>query len=117
MKFFITKFLGLVVGTMPEFQQDAHNASLYHLMHRYNQNGDTSSKFDSSDDFKKKFPSFIYRATDNPATFIVVIEYICMAWFTMDYLVRLIFYHLFHFFTTFTIVSIRCNITESKKVE
>lgn len=86
-------------------------------MHRYNQNGDTSSKFDSSDDFKKKFPSFIYRATDNPATFIVVIEYICMAWFTMDYLVRLIFYHLFHFFTTFTIVSIRCNITESKKVE
>ncbi|CAJ0577057.1 unnamed protein product, partial [Mesorhabditis spiculigera] len=38
------------------------------------------------------YPNFVYRATDNPMAFLVMLEYICIAWFTFEYAVRLLVY-------------------------
>lgn len=81
--------LGLILGSMPEFQEDNRYAAAYHVNHyRRRPNG---HKYDQDVQLTLKehnFTDFVYRATDNPTYALVVMEYVCIAWFTFEYLLR-----------------------------
>ncbi|GMT11126.1 hypothetical protein PFISCL1PPCAC_2423, partial [Pristionchus fissidentatus] len=83
--FVFASVLGLILGSMPEFQADNSNASFYHMMH--------SGKRGDGDKFSSSLLSsseFVYRPTDDPHSSLIFMEYICIAWFTFEYLIRVI---------------------------
>lgn len=73
---------------MPEFQEDPSNAAAYHLLHYGTRRDEQPPKFDPSSEIGQQFPHFIYRPTDNPNSFLITVEYTCMAWFTLEYIIR-----------------------------
>ncbi|WKY10470.1 hypothetical protein Q1695_002659 [Nippostrongylus brasiliensis] len=83
---------GLILGSMPEFQEDPSNASAYHSMHAKTNEHEKLHKFLPSATRNEEFPNFVYRPTDNPSIVLVVLEYICIGWFTFEYLIRFIIY-------------------------
>ncbi|CAJ0570011.1 unnamed protein product, partial [Mesorhabditis spiculigera] len=91
---FITFQSRLILGSMPEFQEDSSMADAYHNMHNrktYPGDGPAAHKFAAAME-NPLYPNFVYRATDNPMAFLVMLEYICIAWFTFEYAVRLVVY-------------------------
>lgn len=83
---------GLILGSMPEFQEDPTNASAYHAMHAKTSELDKLHKFLPSASRNEEFPDFVYRPTDNPNFVLVVLEYVCIGWFTFEYMIRLLIY-------------------------
>ena len=47
------------------------------------------NKFYTSKEANEMFPDFVYKPTDNPHHILIILEYICMCWFTFEYLIRL----------------------------
>ncbi|CAI4223600.1 unnamed protein product [Auanema sp. JU1783] len=87
--FVFTSVIGLILGSMPEFQEDSSNAAFYHMMHAKK---GTETKFQNADVNSQNPSTFVYRPTDNPSFTLVVIEYICITWFTFEYLIRFTIY-------------------------
>ncbi|KIH66440.1 transporter, cation channel family protein [Ancylostoma duodenale] len=85
-------FARLILGSMPEFQEDPSNASAYHTMHAKTSELEKLNKFRPSHTRNEEFPDFVYRPTDNPAFVLVVLEYVCIGWFTFEYFIRLVIY-------------------------
>uniref|UniRef100_F1L9K2 Potassium voltage-gated channel subfamily B member 2 n=1 Tax=Ascaris suum TaxID=6253 RepID=F1L9K2_ASCSU len=88
--FVFVSVIGLVLGSMPEFQEDPSNAAAYHLLHYGTRRDEQPPKFDPSSEIGQQFPHFIYRPTDNPNSFLITVEYTCMAWFTLEYIIRML---------------------------
>ncbi|VDO88096.1 unnamed protein product [Haemonchus placei] len=85
------KFIsGLILGSMPEFQEDPSNASAYHSMHA--KTSEKLHKFLPSVTKNEEFPDFVYRPTDSPMFTLVLLEYVCIGWFTFEYVIRLLIY-------------------------
>ncbi|KAK6029306.1 hypothetical protein OSTOST_04582 [Ostertagia ostertagi] len=83
---------GLILGSMPEFQEDPSNASAYHAMHAKTSEAEKLHKFLPSVTKNDDFPDFVYKPTDNPNFALVLLEYVCIGWFTFEYIIRLIIY-------------------------
>ncbi|KAL6742610.1 hypothetical protein Aduo_015742 [Ancylostoma duodenale] len=90
--FVFASVFGLILGSMPEFQEDPSNASAYHTMHAKTSELEKLNKFRPSHTRNEEFPDFVYRPTDNPAFVLVVLEYVCIGWFTFEYFIRLVIY-------------------------
>uniref|UniRef100_A0A1I7YNX9 Ion_trans domain-containing protein n=1 Tax=Steinernema glaseri TaxID=37863 RepID=A0A1I7YNX9_9BILA len=77
---------------MPEFQRDNSQANLYHLMHQKSTRdfSNKPQKFIPVVESENATSSFVYKPTDDPANFLVVLEYICIAWFSVEYALRLL---------------------------
>ncbi|EPB75325.1 K+ channel tetramerisation domain protein [Ancylostoma ceylanicum] len=90
--FVFASVFGLILGSMPEFQEDPTNASAYHTMHAKTSELEKLNKFRPAHTRNEEFPDFVYRPTDNPAFVLVVLEYVCIGWFTFEYFIRLIIY-------------------------
>ncbi|MFH4981764.1 hypothetical protein AB6A40_008473 [Gnathostoma spinigerum] len=80
--------LGLVLGSMPEFQEDLTNVSAYHLLHSNRRRYDNPEDDELLTTLQKQYPDFVYKPTDRPVAHLLVVEYICMAWFTIEYFLR-----------------------------
>ncbi|KAK5976572.1 hypothetical protein GCK32_016458, partial [Trichostrongylus colubriformis] len=78
---------GLILGSMPEFQVDPSNASAYHAMHAKTSELEKLHKFLPSVTKNEDFPDFVYRPTDNPNFALVLLEYVCIGWFTFEYII------------------------------
>ncbi|PIO75901.1 K+ channel tetramerization domain protein [Teladorsagia circumcincta] len=83
---------GLILGSMPEFQEDPSNASAYHAMHAKTSEAEKLHKFLPSVTKNDDFPDFVYKPTDSPNFALVLLEYVCIGWFTFEYIIRLIIY-------------------------
>lgn len=46
------------------------------------------NKFRPAHARNEEFPDFVYRPTDNPAFVLVILEYVCIGWFTFEYFIR-----------------------------
>lgn len=82
---------------MPEFQEDNRLAELYHLNHQRkgHQQLETVSYFFNKNEteryllFENQTTKFVYKATDNPHIYLIYLEYVCIFWFTLEYILRL----------------------------
>ncbi|XGW02227.1 hypothetical protein V3C99_014347 [Haemonchus contortus] len=83
---------GLILGSMPEFQEDPSNASAYHSMHAKTSELEKLHKFLPSVTKNEEYPDFVYRPTDSPMFTLVLLEYVCIGWFTFEYVIRLLIY-------------------------
>ncbi|TKR87796.1 hypothetical protein L596_012139 [Steinernema carpocapsae] len=90
--FIFSSVAGLILGSMPEFQQDNSQAHFYHLMHLKSTRdfSNKPQKFVPVQEVDNATSSFTYKPTDDPALFLIVMEYICITWFTVEYLLRLV---------------------------
>uniref|UniRef100_A0A915DH02 Uncharacterized protein n=1 Tax=Ditylenchus dipsaci TaxID=166011 RepID=A0A915DH02_9BILA len=113
--------LGLILGSMPEFQEDSRFAEFYHLnLQRKGQRGNLGPiTFDNNEggselnakgnniNYFEKYQNmtdgsamvmlsnnsaiqFFYKPTDNPHHYLIQLEYLCIAWFTLEFLLRLL---------------------------
>ncbi|CAB3397969.1 unnamed protein product [Caenorhabditis bovis] len=88
--FVFASVVGLILGSMPEFQMDSSNAAAYHLMH-VRSKANEGNKFDATE--TPILPSdFVYKPTDSPNLPLTILEYVCISWFTFEYLIRFIIY-------------------------
>ncbi|KAE9553595.1 hypothetical protein FO519_003190 [Halicephalobus sp. NKZ332] len=86
--FIFASIVGLIMGSMPEFQEDSSQAHYYHMIYqRRPKNNNTLSKFET-DEISHNMTDFVYKATDQPHHYLIFLEYCCIAWFTVEYLSR-----------------------------
>ncbi|KAI6227445.1 Potassium voltage-gated channel subfamily B member 1 [Aphelenchoides fujianensis] len=89
--FIFVSIIGLILGSMPEFQRDSRFANAYHVYHK---RPSRSDKFDEAKGENNlaalNLTGWVYRPTDDPHPSLVLLENICIAWFTFEYLIRLI---------------------------
>ncbi|CAI2354348.1 unnamed protein product [Caenorhabditis sp. 36 PRJEB53466] len=92
--FVFASVVGLILGSMPEFQADSSNAAAYHVMHVRSRPNDLGNKFGNNDEVapNELLKDFVYKATDSPNLPLTILEYICIGWFTFEYLVRFVIY-------------------------
>ncbi|CBO22679.1 BTB domain-containing protein [Caenorhabditis elegans] len=92
--FVFASVVGLILGSMPEFQADSSNAATYHVMHVRSRPNDYGNKFGNDDDVapNELLKDFVYKPTDSPNLPLTILEYICIGWFTFEYLVRFTIY-------------------------
>lgn len=105
--FVFASVVGLILGSMPEFQADSSNAAAYHVMHVKNRPNDlgvfwwkygfihftgSGNKFGNNEEVapNELLKDFVYKPTDSPNLPLVILEYICIGWFTFEYLIRLV---------------------------
>lgn len=96
--FIFSSIAGLVAGSMPEFQCDNRNAEVYHLLlnTRKAYHGGPASELPLfvpgllSNETLELVKNFVYRPTDDPQFWLIVVEYICICWFTVEYSLRLV---------------------------
>ncbi|KAI1720567.1 ion transport protein domain-containing protein [Ditylenchus destructor] len=116
--FIFISVAGLILGSMPEFQEDSRFAEFYHVnLQRKGQRGssgplifDMASNQKGNMEFLQKFRDipftngssastttgafnssaiqFFYKPTDNPHPYLIKLEYYCIGWFTLEYTVR-----------------------------
>ncbi|KAE9414948.1 hypothetical protein Angca_009215 [Angiostrongylus cantonensis] len=90
--FVFCSVIGLILGSMPEFQEDPSNASAYHSMHVKTNEMERLHKFLPAVTQNDEFPNFVYKPTDTPNFILIVLEYVCIGWFTFEYVIRLLIY-------------------------
>lgn len=92
---------------MPEFQEDSRFADFYHmnLLRKGQRVGDFQSeplylysqveKNTSGEEGGNLtiMQRFVYKPTDTPHRYLVYVEYLCIGWFTFEYLIRFAFFH------------------------
>uniref|UniRef100_A0A914DYG4 BTB domain-containing protein n=1 Tax=Acrobeloides nanus TaxID=290746 RepID=A0A914DYG4_9BILA len=91
--FIFSSVIGLIMGSMPEFQEDPTYAHFYHSYHQFwRQNSTRASKFDGSSltisENELDSSGFVYKPTDSPNSFLIGLEYVCISWFTVEYIAR-----------------------------
>ena len=75
---------------MPEFQEDNSQADSYHMIYQRRPKGESSNsnyKFDN-EGTNANLTNFVYKPTDSPNRVLVILEYICISWFTFEYIIR-----------------------------
>ncbi|EGT55199.1 hypothetical protein CAEBREN_02056 [Caenorhabditis brenneri] len=92
--FVFASVVGLILGSMPEFQADSSNAAAYHVMHVKSRPNDLGNKFGNNDEVapNELLKDFVYKPTDSPNLPLTILEYICIGWFTFEYLIRFLIY-------------------------
>uniref|UniRef100_A0A8R1HN93 BTB_2 domain-containing protein n=1 Tax=Caenorhabditis japonica TaxID=281687 RepID=A0A8R1HN93_CAEJA len=99
--FVFASVVGLILGSMPEFQADSSNAAAYHVMHVKSRPNDLGNKFGNDEEIapNELLKDFVYKPTDSPNLPLTILEYICIGWFTFEYLVRYqtFYYNMFSF--------------------
>ncbi|KAI6213808.1 hypothetical protein M3Y94_00195600 [Aphelenchoides besseyi] len=87
LEYFVT---GLILGSMPEFQEDNRYAQGYSVFHQRQRH--RTDKLDDSIGARNlaahNLTGYVYKPTDNPNQKLVVLEYICISWFTFEFLLR-----------------------------
>ena len=95
--FILASVIGLVLGSMPEFQADPRQAEFYHALltarkgfgqQQHQQQQPTPPTNSTAGSVGK--PVFIYRPTDEPAAWLVMVENCCIGWFTLEFFMRLL---------------------------
>uniref|UniRef100_A0A7E4VMJ1 BTB domain-containing protein n=1 Tax=Panagrellus redivivus TaxID=6233 RepID=A0A7E4VMJ1_PANRE len=95
--FIFASVCGLILGSMPEFQSDSSMAHHYHLMYNHRlskmsaNNSTMTTKYipdKAASKTNASEPAFVYKPTDMPMDALVILEYICIGWFSFEYLAR-----------------------------
>jgi hypothetical protein len=77
---------------MPEFQTDTRFASAYHIYHNRQRHRLNYGKIDEYQGQLNlqayNMTGYVYRATDSPADWLVKLEYVCIGWFSLEYILR-----------------------------
>ncbi|KAI6236756.1 hypothetical protein M3Y95_00192000 [Aphelenchoides besseyi] len=88
--FIFASIIGLILGSMPEFQEDNRYAQGYSVFHQRQRH--RTDKLDDSIGARNlaahNLTGYVYKPTDNPNQKLVVLEYICISWFTFEFLLR-----------------------------
>ncbi|KAL3083168.1 hypothetical protein niasHS_010970 [Heterodera schachtii] len=94
--FILASVVGLVLGSMPEFQADNRFSENYHALltarkgfGQRPQENENGTKMPSEVN-GTAVPShkFVYRPTDNPQPWLILLEYCCIGWFTFEFILR-----------------------------
>uniref|UniRef100_A0A183CTA1 Ion_trans domain-containing protein n=1 Tax=Globodera pallida TaxID=36090 RepID=A0A183CTA1_GLOPA len=91
--FILASVIGLVLGSMPEFQADNRFSEHYHALLSARKGFGQSQhqlEMDNAIELLAAKASFIYRPTDNPHPWLVLLEYCCIVWFTLEFLIRFV---------------------------
>ncbi|CAD5230900.1 unnamed protein product [Bursaphelenchus xylophilus] len=90
--FIFASILGLILGSMPEFQTNTTYADGYHVYHLKQRYRYLYGKFDEGHGAMNletyNLTGYVYRPTDSPMQSLVTLEYFCILWFTIEFLVR-----------------------------
>uniref|UniRef100_A0A183BJC1 BTB domain-containing protein n=1 Tax=Globodera pallida TaxID=36090 RepID=A0A183BJC1_GLOPA len=107
--FILASVIGLVLGSMPEFQADNRFSEHYHaLLSARKGFGQSQHQLEmdnaiellaakasvnnasGANNHTLAAQKFIYRPTDNPQPWLVLLEYCCIVWFTLEFLIRFV---------------------------
>ncbi|KAI6200094.1 hypothetical protein M3Y96_00696700 [Aphelenchoides besseyi] len=89
--FIFASIVGLILGSMPEFQEDNRYAQGYWVFHqRQRHRTDLDDSIGARNLAAHNLTGYSYRATDNPTHQLVFLEYICISWFTIEFLLRFV---------------------------
>uniref|UniRef100_A0A914WS89 Uncharacterized protein n=1 Tax=Plectus sambesii TaxID=2011161 RepID=A0A914WS89_9BILA len=90
--FVFASVFGLILGSMPEFQAEGYNYT-YPVFVRCNQapqNSGKGAQFAHQQHHHLNEGATKHKATDNPHIVLVYLEYVCIGWFTFEYISRLV---------------------------
>jgi hypothetical protein len=83
--------LGLILGSMPEFQSNSTYAAAYHIYHQRQRHRSYEKFDDIIGDVNLamyNMTGYTYKPTDDPTNWLISLENICIVWFTIEYLLR-----------------------------